>query len=409
MRNLAYIRTLAIFMSILIVMLPVAFAEELNLETDLNGNLITGDSLYREFNEQNQLIRIREGNTSSGDILFEYIHHPLEERVLVKDVYKNGVLNYSIYYVNDNYIHIENSSGNYSEKYLYIDNQLVAFVDTDGNKRFVHSDHLGSTSLVTDENGNTIENSFYSPFGEEIEKGNSRFGYEGKEFDEKTKDTDFHFRKYRPDWGRFTQPDSLISNVYEPQTLNRFAFEKNNPYRYTDPDGHNPFLAGLVALGRAALIKCASSQACTTATILGLKALNSQLKSDKLARRILDLEIDVEFDPGRKDGSVCQEDFSNYVCSTGDGEKKEDDTLPTGTELVDEAKAVSDASNGNGGGGSLIIPKKPEEADQTKPKPGGSGGGGSGNPAPEAPEGGHSGGDPGGGSCGCGCDVSCAV
>jgi hypothetical protein len=38
----------------------------------------------------------------------------------------------------------------------------------------------------------------------------------------------------------FTQPDSLIQNVYDPQSLNRYSFERNNPYKHTDPTGHTP-------------------------------------------------------------------------------------------------------------------------------------------------------------------------
>jgi hypothetical protein len=30
----------------------------------------------------------------------------------------------------------------------------------------------------------------------------------------------------------------MIPNVYDPQSLNRYSFEKNSPYRYTDPTGH---------------------------------------------------------------------------------------------------------------------------------------------------------------------------
>ena len=237
-------------MAVLIVMLPVTLAEELNLVLDANGNLVTGDSFYREYNELNQLTRIREGNVSTGPIIEEYIWHPLEERILVKDVFSNGVKNYSVYYVNQNYILIENSSGNYSEKYLYIDNQLVAFVDTDGNKRFVHSDHLGSVSLVTDINGNVVEETFYSPYGEILSGGRtSRFDYVGKEFDSVTRDYDFNFRKCKPEWGcLFLQPDTLVPNRYDPQQLNRYSYAKSNPYKYKDESGHFPVLIAAAAL-----------------------------------------------------------------------------------------------------------------------------------------------------------------
>lgn len=35
----------------------------------------------------------------------------------------------------------------------------------------------------------------------------------------------------------FTQPDQQIANIYNPQELNRYTFEKNSPYSYTDPSG----------------------------------------------------------------------------------------------------------------------------------------------------------------------------
>ena len=58
---------------------------------------------------------------------------------------------------------------------------------------------------------------------------------------------DFHFRQYKPEYARFTQPDSLLPDVYDPQQLNRYAFERNNPYKYTDEDGHNPYVAAMLS------------------------------------------------------------------------------------------------------------------------------------------------------------------
>src|SRR3989338_6120074 len=125
-----------------------------------NGNLVTGDSFYREYNEFNKLSRIREGNISNGPILEEFAWHPTQERILIKDVFYSGIKNYSVYYVSDDFIRIENSSGNYTEKYIYQDGVLVAQVDSDGNKEFLHNDPEGSSVLITDISGNALENSF---------------------------------------------------------------------------------------------------------------------------------------------------------------------------------------------------------------------------------------------------------
>ena len=41
--------------------------------------------------------------------------------------------------------------------------------------------------------------------------------------------------------GRFLSPDPIVPNPANPQSLNRYSYVYNNPYRYTDPSGHCPF------------------------------------------------------------------------------------------------------------------------------------------------------------------------
>lgn len=54
----------------------------------------------------------------------------------------------------------------------------------------------------------------------------------------------------------FTQPDNIVPNPYNPQDWNRYAYARNNPLKYTDPDGHNPILFALL-LGAIILSACA--------------------------------------------------------------------------------------------------------------------------------------------------------
>ena len=241
------LKTLAIFMSLLIVMLPLTLAEEFSRTYDLNGNLISDGKYYREYDGLNQLVKVRLGNTSTSPILEEYVWHPIEERTVIKRVFYNGVYNYTVYYPSKEYIRIVNSSGTFDEVYVKDGENILAQVDADGNKIAVHNDHIGSVSLLTDVNGEVLEETFYSPYGEILEGGTaSRFDYEGKEFDSVVDDYDFNFRKYDPAVPLFNQPDTLIQNVFDPQLLNRYSFERNNPYRYTDPDGHYVILGALV-------------------------------------------------------------------------------------------------------------------------------------------------------------------
>ncbi len=90
------------------------------------------------------------------------------------------------------------------------------------------------------------QNTSYTPFGKVLDGGSSRFDYEGKEFDSSIGQYDFHFRGYRADWGKFTQPDTLLPNVYDPQQLNRYAFERNDPLKNIDLTGH--YFTGVLAI-----------------------------------------------------------------------------------------------------------------------------------------------------------------
>ena len=107
-----YLGTVALSLMFLIISLPIAFAQEINYVLDANGNLVIGDGFYREYNELNQLIRVRQGNVSTGKVLEEYTWHPTEERILIKDVYHNNTKNYTVYCISKEYVVIENKTGN---------------------------------------------------------------------------------------------------------------------------------------------------------------------------------------------------------------------------------------------------------------------------------------------------------
>ena len=225
-------------MTFLVVMLPVCFADSLSLTYDKNGNLLdSGDGITREYNSLNQLWKVK--NSSSGIVLVEFTHHPIEERVWFKNVSNSdGSWKETVYYISKEFVKVVNTSGTYNSTYVYHDGQLVAELLPDSSKKYYHPDHLGSTTLVTDSSGVAIENTSYTPYGEILTGGSSRFDYEGKEYDSTISQYDFHFRGYKSEWGKFTQPDTLIQDVYDPQMLNRYAFERGNPYKYVDETGH---------------------------------------------------------------------------------------------------------------------------------------------------------------------------
>jgi RHS repeat-associated protein len=133
-----------------------------------------------------------------------------------------------------------------SNNYIYAGNTRIALhwtnvpTQQDGTV-YYHPDHLGSTSIATDDNGNKVEDIFYYSFGEtrqDTGSGNLMHKYTGQELDYETNLYNYGARLYDPEIGRFISPDSIVPNPGDPQSLNRYSYVLNNPMRFTDPTGH---------------------------------------------------------------------------------------------------------------------------------------------------------------------------
>ena len=64
------------------------------------------------------------------------------------------------------------------------------------------------------------------------------YTFTGQKVDSYIKLIQMGIRWYDPELGRWTRPDPIIPNVYNPQSLNRYAYVLNNPLKYTDPTGY---------------------------------------------------------------------------------------------------------------------------------------------------------------------------
>jgi RHS repeat-associated protein len=105
-------------------------------------------------------------------------------------------------------------------------------------------DAVGNVRVVTDQAGNVIERHDYLPFGEEMNPGgNQTKRFTGKERDVETGLDYFGARYYGSKIGRFTTTDpayTIAENLVDPQRWNRYAYGRNNPFRFPDPDGRDP-------------------------------------------------------------------------------------------------------------------------------------------------------------------------
>ena len=136
-------------------------------------------------------------------------------------------------------------------KLIYAGAQRVALVQMgSGTTSYFHGDHLGSTSVLTDGTGTAEEHNSYRPYGAvHTHTGTSdvAYKYTGQERDASTGLYFYNARYYDPVLGRFLSPDTYVQNPLDPQTLNRYAYARNNPILYTDPSGN--FFSIFVAIG----------------------------------------------------------------------------------------------------------------------------------------------------------------
>ena len=111
---------------------------------------------------------------------------------------------------------------------------------------FYHSDHLGSSSVVTDLSGDVVESTEFYPFGRPRHEHKNGFDadykYTGKELDNETGLMYYEARYLDAVTGRFVSVDPLAvappsAALLNPQFIHSYSYAGNNPINYMDPDG----------------------------------------------------------------------------------------------------------------------------------------------------------------------------
>ena len=117
------------------------------------------------------------------------------------------------------------------------------FQDPDAYEKlqfYYHPDHLGSSSYITNLDGEVVQHIEYVPFGEVfIEERNSIWNtpylFNAKEFDEETGLYYYGARYYDPHLSLWMSTDALKEKV---PNVSSYAYTENNPITYVDPDGN---------------------------------------------------------------------------------------------------------------------------------------------------------------------------
>ncbi len=113
-----------------------------------------------------------------------------------------------------------------------------------GGLYYYHPDHLGTSTALTDFNGNTHQFFLNLPFGETMAQQlginyyNSPFKFNGKELDEETGFYYYGARYYDPKISIWLSVDPLAEKY---PNVGVYVYCLNNPIKYIDPDGMMPW------------------------------------------------------------------------------------------------------------------------------------------------------------------------
>ncbi len=205
---------------------------------DAAGNLINDGSHTYTYDAENRIIKVDGGSTAT----YAYDADGLRVTKTTGGSWTDYLYDLSSRQITEI---IPNS---WRTGYVYFGGGLLAQYQN-STTSFVYSDHLGSTRIVGNLNGTVHDSMDYLPFGEQM-FGNSSTTHKftGKERDSESGLDMFGARYYASSMGRFMTPDFggpmptpdpvPWADLEDPQTLNLYAYARNNPVSLADEDGH---------------------------------------------------------------------------------------------------------------------------------------------------------------------------
>jgi RHS repeat-associated protein len=204
---------------------------------DANGNQTSGIN-WTSFNKPESI--------SQGTQTISFLHGPDHQRFMQTTPQGNTL------YFDCFGVHAELAPGNMWNDYFAIGNVLVgervtnAATEAVTASYYFHTDHLGSISVITNQQGAVVQRLSYDAWGKtrlpngqdgQPPASDTTRGFTGQE--ELTVSGLVHLngRVYDPTFGRMTSADPTVPDPLDPQAFNRYSYVGNDPLTFTDPSG----------------------------------------------------------------------------------------------------------------------------------------------------------------------------
>ncbi|MDI7237909.1 RHS repeat-associated core domain-containing protein [Leptospira santarosai] len=223
-------------------------ADTLTLQYDANGNLTRQRDNVKDLTKriqvdsQDRITQIQDGNNAilgsywydeSG---FRIRRSALEEK---NNVFANVEILYPSKFYGLEFIESENVLTSVNN--VYLNGVRIAAMNEAGALAYYLTDQVDSVSHVLDDEGNTLSQIQYQPYGETfVQRGDLNFSpkYNSQELDRESGFYFYNARYYDPGIARFTSADTIIDGEFDTQGWNRFSYVKGNPIGAKDPTGH---------------------------------------------------------------------------------------------------------------------------------------------------------------------------
>jgi RHS repeat-associated protein len=210
---------------------------------DAAGNLLNDGTTSYVYDAENRITSATNGLSGTSDYVYDATGRRVEKAV-------GGVATDYLYDLKDKQIATFNSSELWIRGEVYAGGRHLATY-ANGTTYFDHADWLGTERVRTNVSGAVCETIASLPFGDgqtiagSCSSDPSPLHFTGKERDSESNLDNFGARYDSSSLGRFLTPDWSASpdpvpfvEISDPQSLNLYAYVRNNPLSRVDKDGH---------------------------------------------------------------------------------------------------------------------------------------------------------------------------
>lgn len=199
---------------------------------DDNGNLTADGTYTYVYDADNQLIEVKEGETTTCQMTYDHIGR--------RTSLTTGGATTFFHYAGGLPVAESDENGDITATYAYAPEGGLISMTRGEDTYYYQTNAHGDVVSLTDGTGAVVNSYTYDPWGKvlsEAETVENPFRYASYHYDEETGLYYLWHRYYDPELRRFLTPDLVFGSIYDPACLNCYLYVFDNPVSLADPSG----------------------------------------------------------------------------------------------------------------------------------------------------------------------------